>query len=191
MLSPEGIAGVPSFASVLQISDAHAEAAVAEFQEGFTWWRRPDLITIAAVHGHAVGAGFQLALACDLRVCAEDAQFSMRETSLGLVPDLAGAKVLVDLVGYSRALEICTTGRWVQAQEAHQLGIATVVVPSGDLDASVRDLVDALVTAPAEAVRATKQLLLAAQEQSYDDNRALAARLQITRLRALLALPRD
>ncbi len=60
------------------------------FQEAFTWWRRPDLVTVAAVQGHAVGAGFQLALACDLRVVADDAQFAMREPSLGLVPDLVG-----------------------------------------------------------------------------------------------------
>ena len=57
-----------------------------------------------------MGAGFQLALACDLRVVADDARFAMRETSLGLVPDLGGTQPLVEAVGYSRALEICVTG---------------------------------------------------------------------------------
>ena len=53
---------------------------IATFQEAFTWWRRPSLISVAAVQGHAVGAGFQLALACDLRVLTEDARLCMRET---------------------------------------------------------------------------------------------------------------
>ena len=67
----------------------------------------PILVTIAAVQGHAIGAGFQLALACDLRVLADDAQFSMAEVTLGLVPDLGGTKRLVELVG--------TPGRWRSA----------------------------------------------------------------------------
>ena len=75
-------------------------------------------MSIAAVQGHAIGAGFQLALACDLRVVADDVQFAMRETSLGLVPDLTGTHPLVGLVGYARALEICVTGRFVHAEEA-------------------------------------------------------------------------
>ncbi len=70
------------------------------------------------MQGHAIGAGFQLALACDLRVLAEDARFSMAEVTLGLVPDLAGTKRLVELVGYARALEICATGRRIDATEA-------------------------------------------------------------------------
>ena len=59
--------------------------------------------------GYAIGAGFQLALACDLRVVADDAQFAMKESALGLVPDLTGTKPLVESVGYARALEICVT----------------------------------------------------------------------------------
>ena len=68
---------------------------------------RPSLVTIAAVQGHAIGAGFQLALDCDMRVLADDAQFSMAEVTLGLVPDLGGTKRLIELVGQARALEIC------------------------------------------------------------------------------------
>ena len=74
------------------------------------------------MQGYAIGAGFQLALACDLRVLADDAQLSMKETSLGLVPDLTGTKPLVEAVGYSRALEICTTGRLVGATGGRSAG---------------------------------------------------------------------
>ena len=73
----------------------------------------------------------------------------MRETSLGLVPDLGGTQPLVEAVGYARALEICATGRWVGAEEAAATGLATVVVPREDLDAATADLVAALLAAPA------------------------------------------
>lgn len=85
------------------------------------------------VQGHAIGAGFQLALAADLRIVADDVQLAMRETSLGLVPDLAGTRTLVDLVGYARALEICMTGRFVGATEAVDSGLASMAVAPEDL----------------------------------------------------------
>ncbi|HEX5567127.1 MAG TPA: enoyl-CoA hydratase/isomerase family protein, partial [Streptomyces sp.] len=127
--TPEGFDGEPSFTELAQGSDADLDATIAAYQEAFTWWRRNDLVSVAAVQGHAIGAGFQLALACDLRVCADDAQFAMRETSLGLVPDLTGTHPLVGLVGYARALEICATGRSVHAEEAERTGLANLVVP--------------------------------------------------------------
>ena len=116
-------------------------------------------MSIAAVQGHAIGAGFQLALACDLRVVADDVQFAMRETSLGLVPDLAGTHPLVELVGYARALEICATGRFVHAEEARATGLANLVVPADELDGAVNDLAAALLAAPRDAVIETKALL--------------------------------
>lgn len=93
--TPEGFDGEPSFLDLARGSDEDLDAVIAEYQEAFTWWRRSDIVSIAAVQGHAIGAGFQLALACDLRVVAEDVQFAMRETSLGLVPDLTGTHPLV------------------------------------------------------------------------------------------------
>ena len=142
-------------------------------------------MSIAAVQGHAVGAGFQLALACDLRVVADDARFAMRETSLGLVPDLGGTKPLVDAVGPSRALEICATGRWVEAGEARDLGLATLVVPRQRLDASVADLVAALTEPLHGAVAGLKQLLVGAAERSYEDQLLAERVVQAERLREL------
>ncbi len=133
--------------------------AVDSFPQDFSWQQRPDLVTVAAVHGHAVGAGFQLALACDLRVVADNARFAMRDTSLGLVPGLGGTQPLVEAVGYSRALEICVTGREIDAWEALQLGLATVVVPLAELDQAVGDLIAALTAPPHAAVTAAKALL--------------------------------
>jgi enoyl-CoA hydratase/carnithine racemase len=185
MLTPQGAPGEPTFVELAGLDPAALDEAIATFQEAFTWWRDERIVSIAAVQGHAVGAGFQLALACDLRVLADDARLSMREPSLGLVPDLGGTQPLVELVGYPRALEICATGREVFAAEAAQIGLAELVVPAADLDGAVRDLSAAILAAPADAVRETKALLRAASGRGYDEQRAAERAAQGRRLRAL------
>ncbi|MFJ3923504.1 enoyl-CoA hydratase/isomerase family protein [Streptomyces sp. NPDC090022] len=186
--TPEGFEGEPSFLDLARGSDQLLDDTIAEYQEAFTWWRRNDIITIAAVQGHAIGAGFQLALACDLRVVADDVQFAMRETSLGLVPDLGGTQPLTSLVGYARALEICATGRFVHAEEAERTGLANLVVPVGELDAAVADLTAALTTPPRDAVVETKALLRGAVTRTYDDQRVAERAAQARRLRDLAGL---
>ncbi|GAB3293261.1 enoyl-CoA hydratase/isomerase family protein [Parasphingorhabdus pacifica] len=151
-----------------------ADAEIAGFQQGFSWLRDPQRVTIAAVHGHAIGAGFQLALACDLRVLADDASFRMAETSLGLVPDLGGTLPLVRAVGYSKAVEICLTGRDVSAQEALGLGLANTVVSGDQLEATVDQLVEALTAPPPGATRETLALLAQAEE-AVDPEQQFAA----------------
>ncbi|MFE7526591.1 enoyl-CoA hydratase/isomerase family protein [Kitasatospora sp. NPDC057542] len=188
MFTPEGIPGEPTFLQLAASGDRELDEAIASYQEAFTWWRRPDLISVAAVQGHAVGAGFQLALGCDLRVVAEDVRFAMKETSLGLVPDLAGTKPLTDLVGYARALEICATGRWVGAEEAAAIGLANLVVPGGELDAAARDLAAALLAAPRGAVIETKALLQGAAGRSFDEQRSAERAAQARRLRELAGI---
>ncbi|GAA3889656.1 enoyl-CoA hydratase/isomerase family protein [Streptomyces lacrimifluminis] len=183
--TPEGFDGEPSFIDLARSDDATLDGTIAGYQEGFTWWRRSDLVSIAAVQGHAVGAGFQLALACDLRVVADDVQFAMRETSLGLVPDLTGTHPLVGLVGYARALEICATGRFVQAEEAVNTGLANIAVPAERLDDAVRDLSAALLAAPRDALVETKALLRGVQGRTYDEQRTAERAAQARRLRDL------
>ncbi|MYS22007.1 Enoyl-CoA hydratase/carnithine racemase, partial [Streptomyces sp. DvalAA-14] len=170
--TPEGFDGEPSFLDLARSTEAELDAVISLYQEAFTWWRRTDLITVAAVQGHAIGAGFQLALACDLRVCADDVQFAMREPSLGLVPDLTGTKPLVELLGYARALEICATGRFVHAAEAERTGLANLVVPAAELESAVDDLVAALLAAPRDAVHETKGLLRGALTRSESEQYA-------------------
>ena len=180
-----GADGPPPLLSLLDLDDAELADRIAGWQEGFTWLRRPDLVSVAAVQGAAVGAGFQLALACDLRVLADDARLSMREPMLGLVPDLTGTKALVDLVGYSRALEICATTRWVSADEAVDLGLATIVVPTAELDGAVADLAGALTAPVHGAVIETKALLQSAARLELDDQRRAEREAQVRRLRHL------
>ncbi|WBQ01822.1 enoyl-CoA hydratase/isomerase family protein [Kribbella sp. CA-293567] len=167
--------------------DPELQELISHFQAGFSWLRRPEIISIAAVQGHAVGAGFQLALACDLRVITPDAKFSMREPALGLVPDLGGTQPLVQLVGYSRALEICVTSRWVEADEALQLGLANIVVPGEELAGTVKDLSEAVLSPLVGAVRETKALLLGAADRSYDEQLTAEREAQTRRLKELIA----
>ncbi|MET8578595.1 enoyl-CoA hydratase/isomerase family protein [Streptomyces sp. NPDC005012] len=186
--TPEGFPGEPSFLDMARGDEAEMDAIIAGYQEAFTWWRRSDVVSIAAVQGHAIGAGFQLALACDLRVVADDVQFAMRETSLGLVPDLTGTQPLVALVGYARALEICATGRFVGAEEAVSSGLANLAVEREELDGAVRDLAAALLAAPRSAVIETKALLQGAAGRTFDEQRAAERAAQGRRLRDLAGL---
>jgi enoyl-CoA hydratase/carnithine racemase len=163
-------------------------ATIEVYQRGFTFLRDPRFISIAAVHGHAVGAGFQLALSCDLRVVADDALFCMKESALGLVPDLTGTKPLVESVGYARALEICATARMVGAAEAVDIGLALTAVPAEELDATVADLVAALTAALPGAVSETKALLLGAAQRDLDEQRRLERVAQVRRFREIAKL---
>jgi len=145
---------------------------LAGLQAGFLWLHRPDIVSVAAVRGHAVGAGFQLALACDLRVLADDARLCMKEPALSLVPDLAGTKPLVDIVGLPRALELCLTTRTIGAAEAWDLRLAELVVPAGDLDAAAAGLAHALIAHDAATVRAVKKLLAGAPGRTLEEQAA-------------------
>ncbi|MFD0559322.1 enoyl-CoA hydratase/isomerase family protein [Stackebrandtia endophytica] len=160
-------------AELAAMDDEAAEARLWSFQEAFDWLRRPDLVSVAAVRGHAIGAGLQLALACDFRVLADDARLRVGEPGLGLVPDLGGTKRMASLIGYSRAMELCLTGRTVTGVEARDLGLATVTVPSEAVDDTVEDLVLAVLSVPREAAIETKSLLL--QADANDDSAQLAA----------------
>jgi enoyl-CoA hydratase/carnithine racemase len=187
MFTPEGIAGQGSFAASAALDGPAFEQRMAQAQRGFLWLRRPDIVSIAAVQGHAIGAGFQLALACDLRVLADDAKLCMKEPALGLVPDLTGTKPLVDIVGLPRAIEICLTSRTVGAQEAAGLGLAELVVAPEDLARAVADLTAALLATGRDAATATKRLLQGAPGRTLDEQCEAERREQVVRIKTLFA----
>ena len=163
-----------------------AQERIREFQAGFRWLRSPGIVSIAVVQGHCIGAGAQLALACDLRVFTEDAALRLPEVTLGLVPDLTGTSTLVELVGYSRALEICLTGRAVKAAEARVLGLANLVVGATDLDATVADLIGAITAPPVGASRATTALVRSAVRNGPAEQDAAERAAQVRQLRELV-----
>lgn len=183
-----GLPGETDIAGIAGLGSEAGAAVIAEFQEGFRWLRDPARVTIAAVSGQAVGAGFHLALACDLRVVAEDATFSMAEASYGLVPDLGGTLPLVQAVGYARATEICVTGRSVAAGEALRIGLANSVVPVGELDTAVDELAGSIVKSMPGAVRETVALIAAAAAgTAAEDQLTLERSAQMRRLGELAA----
>jgi enoyl-CoA hydratase/carnithine racemase len=186
--TPEGVDGERSIVAGLvdgSVDAADLDAHILELQQGFLWLRRPDLVTIAAVRGHAIGAGFQLALACDMRILTDDAKFCMKEPALGLVPDLTGTKPLVDIVGLHRAVEICLTARRIGAAESRELGLATLVVGVDELDGAVDDAVAALLATDADAAVATKGLLQQAVGNTLEQQCAAERKAQAGRLAAL------
>ena len=171
--------------ALARLPEAQATASIARWQDAFDWSSRADLVSIAAVQGHAIGGGFQLALGADVRIVADDVQFCMAEPTLGIVPDLGGTKRLVDLVGRSRAIEICLTGRRVGAEEALRVGLASHVVPRAELDAAVDATVRAILAVDRHAAAETKALLAAAPGRSQADQQRAEREAQYRRLQAL------
>jgi enoyl-CoA hydratase/carnithine racemase len=112
----------------------------------------------------------------------------MAEVTLGLVPDLGGTKRLTELVGPSRALEICVTGRRIGADEADRLGLATAVVPRDQLDGAVADLTAAVLAGQPGAVAEIKALIAGASGRSYADQDRAEREAQTRRLRDLAGL---
>lgn len=185
LLTPDGLDGV-SLLSVAASDPVEARAFIARAQEAFSWLAESPAISLAAVHGHAIGAGFQLALACDLVVAAESAQFAMRETSLGIVPDLGGTWPLVRAIGYGPALELCATGRMMDGAEAAARGIAVRCVPDPELGGAVDGLVDALLAAPEGSVREVTALLREATRAGRSEQLVAEQDAQLRRFADLL-----
>jgi enoyl-CoA hydratase/carnithine racemase len=146
--------------------------ATRSFQEVLTspaarfWPRLAALRTplVAAVSGYALGGGCELALACDMIVAAESAEFGQPEILLGIIPGGGGTQRLARVMGKQRAMELVLTGRRIGAQEAHELGLVTrLASDDGWLDAAL-ELATTVAERPPLAVRLAKQAVLAAEE---------------------------
>jgi enoyl-CoA hydratase/carnithine racemase len=130
------------------------------------WPRLAALRTplVAAVSGYALGGGCELALACDMIVASETAEFGQPEILLGIIPGGGGTQRLARVMGKQRAMELVLTGRRIGAAEARELGIVTrLAAPDGWLDAAV-ELAATVAERPPLAVRLGKQAVLAAEE---------------------------
>lgn len=157
MFAPEGMEGEPSFLAMAAWTDEKIDAQIARYQSAFRRLRELPQISFALVQGYAIGAGFQLAMSCDLIITKPDAQFALKETSLGLIPDLGGAGRIFHHMGYSRALEFCATGRMMTGEEALKVGVA--VACGNDLDEELASMMESMRSALPNALIETKELL--------------------------------
>jgi enoyl-CoA hydratase/carnithine racemase len=113
--------------------------------------------TVAAITGYALGGGMELALCCDLRVCAGDAKLGQPEILLGIIPGAGGTQRLPRLVGPARAKDLIFSGRFVAAEEALAIGLVDEVTPAGEVYDAARRRVERYVGGPAYALRAAKE----------------------------------
>ena len=123
---------------------------------------------IASIGGPASGAGFNLALACDLRIASSDATFSQSFVKVGLHPDWGGTYFLPRLVTPNKACELFFLGETIDAKEAQRLGIINFVVEPADLEAETRRLAERLRAAPAVSVGAAKQAVYMSQSADME-----------------------
>lgn len=114
---------------------------------------------VAAINGHAIGAGLGLACMCDIRIASEKAKMAASFIKLGIIPGDGGVWLLSKLIGYSRAAELVLTGDVIDAQEALAWGLVSQVVPDDQLLASARAMAARITQNPSHGVRLTKRLL--------------------------------
>jgi enoyl-CoA hydratase/carnithine racemase len=133
--------------------------------------------TIAAVHGYAVGGGFEMALLCDICIAATDARFSYPETGMAMIPGVGGTQTTPRALGIGRALDLILTGRWLTASEALSLGIVTQVVPKARLHLAAIDLARRLCKLPPQLVACAKRAVNGGLDMSLPNGLALEQRL--------------
>jgi enoyl-CoA hydratase/carnithine racemase len=145
--------------------DRHDDPVVAGIlvtQDSFTWLEEASFPTIAAVRGYALGAGLQLALACDIRVLARGTQLGLLELQYGILTDLGGTQRLPRLVGPGKAKELILTRARIDADEAERLGLAERVVSDDALEEVALELAATVSAQPPIAVRGVKRAVNAA-----------------------------
>ena len=136
--------------------------------------------TIAAINGPARGGGAEIAVACDLRIIAEEADIGFVHARLGITTAWGGARYLLQLVGYPKALELLSTARVLSALEAKDIGLVDHIAPNGQAMHSALELAAEMAKHPVDAVRGAKRLLrfaIAYPEISKHAERRLFARL--------------
>ena len=164
--------------SIDELFEIKPESPANLVQRAAWVWAALPIPVIAAVHGVAFGAGFQVALAADIRFIAPDAKLSAMEINWGLIPDMTGATSLRRLVGLDVAKELLFTGRIVSGTEARELGLATRVSETPRDEAF--ELAREIARRSPDAVRAAKQLLVESDGLAVQERFELEARLQRT-----------
>ena len=144
-----------------------------EFREPILrWWNLLEEMpkpTVCQIHGAALGGAFELALAADMRVMAEEAVAGIMEVRVGLLPDVGGCSRLPAVVGLGNAKELIMTGKLIDGHEAHRIGFANRIAPADGLDACTQALADELLAGAPQAVALAKRVMDAAAKPALED----------------------
>ena len=138
---------------------------------------------IAALHGHVVGSGVEMACLCDLRIASQDTVFQMSEVALGMIPAAGGTQTIARIVGRGPALEMMLSSRQITAQEAQRLGLVHTVVPKGKLLEESECLAEALSSRSPEVLTAVRTAVLEGMDLPLDQGLEMEERLAIGVLR--------
>ena len=134
---------------------------------------------IVALHGYVLGSGIEIALCCDLRIASEDVQFGLPEVKLGIIPAAGATQTLPRAIGRARALELLLSGRWINAQEAHEAKLVNRVVPRGELLPTVESIAARIASYSPVAVRNAKQALIRGRDLPLAEGLEMERRLAI------------
>lgn len=144
----------------------------------FEWIPRLRCPSVAAIRGHAYGAGLQLALACDFRIFAPSAQVGLIETRYGILPDMGAIYWLPRIVGESRARELILLGAVIDATEALRIGLANRVVGEDELDSAANEFADRLAAQPPQAIAGARRAIDSVWRLSLEANLHVAVEEQ-------------
>ena len=158
--------------------------AIMQTQDSYTWLEEAPYATIAAVRGYALGAGLQLALACDVRVFAEGTKSGLLEFKYGILPDLGGTQRLPRAVGAAKAKELIFTASQIDAEEAFRIGLTQQLVPDAELESTVRELAATIAAQPPLAVEGAKRAVNVAGAVPTRDGLRIEAEGQAVCLRS-------
>ncbi|WP_295808223.1 enoyl-CoA hydratase [uncultured Nitratireductor sp.] len=160
--------------------DAYMEDLFAGW-DGLTRVRKP---IVAAVAGYALGGGCELAMMCDFIIAADNAKFGQPEITLGVMPGMGGSQRLTRFVGKSKAMDMCLTGRFMDAEEAERTGLVSRVVPPGELIEEALKVAETIAGFSLPAVMMTKE----AVNRSYETTLAEGLRFERRVFHAMFAL---
>ncbi len=156
-----------AFAAGADIKEMHAKTYMEALAEDFVGaWQRLARVrkpTIAAVAGFALGGGCELAMMCDIIIAADNAKFGQPEIKLGIMPGGGGTQRLTRALGKAKAMDLCLTGRMMDAAEAERAGLVARVVPAETLEAEALNIAATIAAMPVQAVMLIKESIRQAE----------------------------
>lgn len=174
----EGLAKIRD--ELARLADPAAKlAAGMDLVKTFSWLPELGCPSVAAVQGHAYGAGLQLALACDFRIFAEGTKVGLTETRYGILPDMGATVRLPRIVGESRARELILLGEVIDAEEALRIGLANRVVAGEALEQAATEFAERLAAQPPLAVRGARKAIEVAWHRDPEESLLVALEAQL------------